>query len=51
MAQAANATEWALSFYNMHDSVKLRALKTERIGCLSCITGTVTRTSEVFLPK
>eukprot|EP00290_Baffinella_frigidus_P016280 CAMPEP_0180206428 /NCGR_PEP_ID=MMETSP0987-20121128/9540_1 /TAXON_ID=697907 /ORGANISM="non described non described, Strain CCMP2293" /LENGTH=717 /DNA_ID=CAMNT_0022162185 /DNA_START=61 /DNA_END=2210 /DNA_ORIENTATION=+ len=45
--QAANATEWALSFYNMHDSVKLRALKTERIGCLSCITGTVTRTSEV----
>ena len=47
MGQAANATEWALSFYNLHDSVKLRALKTERIGTLSCITGVVTRTSEV----
>ncbi|KAJ1479284.1 MCM2/3/5 family-domain-containing protein, partial [Baffinella frigidus] len=48
-ASVASQTLWALSFYNMHDSVKLRALKTERIGCLSCITGTVTRTSEVSL--
>mmetsp|Transcript_57710 Transcript_57710/g.135451 ORF Transcript_57710/g.135451 Transcript_57710/m.135451 type:complete len:766 (+) Transcript_57710:89-2386(+) len=39
--------EYNLSFYNLPEQIKLRDLKTDRIGCLSRITGTVTRTSEV----
>jgi len=39
--------EFYLSFYNMPNSDKLRDLRVEKVGHLTCFQGTVTRTSEV----
>ena len=39
--------DFNLAMYNVPEQLKLRDLKTDRIGGLSRITGTVTRTSEV----
>ena len=39
--------EFAVSFHNLPSTLKLRQLRTEQVGRLSCFTGTVTRTSEV----
>ena len=39
--------DFNVAFFNLAEQLKLRDLKTHRIGALSRITGTVTRTSEV----
>ncbi|KAI8332640.1 DNA replication licensing factor mcm6 [Chlamydoabsidia padenii] len=39
--------EFAVAFYNMPSSERIRELRTEKIGQLLTITGTVTRTTEV----
>ena len=39
--------EFFVSFYNMRTVSKIRELRTDKIGRLTSITGTVTRTSEV----
>jgi DNA replication licensing factor MCM6 len=39
--------EFAVAFYNMPNSERIRELRTETIGQLLTITGTVTRTTEV----
>ncbi|PKI83525.1 DNA helicase [Malassezia vespertilionis] len=39
--------DFALSFYNLAIVSGIRSLHTEKVGKLVCITGTVTRTSEV----
>jgi len=39
--------EFWVGFYNMSEASKIRQLKTDHIGTLSAVSGTVTRTSEV----
>ncbi|KAL6762863.1 minichromosome maintenance protein 6 [Haematococcus lacustris] len=39
--------EFFVSFYNLVSSDKLRDLRVEKVGCLTCFRGTVTRSSEV----
>jgi len=39
--------EFQVGFYNMNLDLKLRDLKTDKVGQLSAVSGTVTRTSEV----
>lgn len=41
--------EFWVSFYNLPSVVHLRQLRTEKIGTLVAVTGTVTKTSEVRL--
>jgi DNA replication licensing factor MCM6 len=41
------ALDYLVAFHNMPAIQRIRELKTERIGCLMSISGTVTRTSEV----
>lgn len=36
-----------VSFYNMHEVENIRSLKTEKLGKLVCIKGTVTKTTEI----
>lgn len=43
----ANEKLFQLSFYNLPLIQRIRDLRTERVGCLMSISGTVTRTSEV----
>ncbi|KAG8460942.1 hypothetical protein KFE25_010693 [Diacronema lutheri] len=46
-AHAASVKEFSVSFFGMPFTLKIRELKTDCVGKLSCISGTVTRTSEV----
>lgn len=48
-ASSRTATEknFAIAFYNLQNISKIRDLRTERIGRLLSVSGTVTRTSEV----
>ncbi len=41
------ALDYLVAFHNMPTIHRIREIKTERIGCLMSISGTVTRTSEV----
>ncbi|KAK7202635.1 MCM2/3/5 family-domain-containing protein [Myxozyma melibiosi] len=43
----ANEKLFQISFYNLPLVQRIRDLRTERVGCLMSISGTVTRTSEV----
>ncbi|KAG1678255.1 hypothetical protein FOA52_013875 [Chlamydomonas sp. UWO 241] len=42
-----NAAEYYIKFFNLPGSDRLRDLKVDKIGHLTCFRGTVTRTSEV----
>ncbi|BFZ56667.1 MCM DNA helicase complex subunit mcm6 [Savitreella phatthalungensis] len=46
-SRATTDKSFSIAFYNMHNISKIRDLKTERIGRLISVSGTVTRTSEV----
>ncbi|CCG82654.1 DNA replication licensing factor mcm6 [Taphrina deformans PYCC 5710] len=46
-SKAATEKSFAIAFYNMQNISKIRDLRTERIGRLLSVSGTVTRTSEV----
>ena len=47
VADEGGDREFTCSFYNLTETIKIRDLRTDRIGQLSAVGGTVTRTSEV----
>ncbi|ORY81338.1 MCM2/3/5 family-domain-containing protein [Protomyces lactucae-debilis] len=46
-SKSATEKDFSIAFYNLQNTGKIRDLRTERIGRLMSVSGTVTRTSEV----